>query len=253
MVRRSRSPYKKRIQVGVEILSEAFRSPGLTRDKLVAMVKRMYGRTRLSPLRGKAFPPDIYDKELATLYVIARYGLGLDHDYPEQFEKLFYREIAYEKAIESVMGGRYEEARRILEEQNPGRVIDSNTLARMLRVAFTKLVLGFMDQEEFHTLLKKTKEAFPEEERTVRSYARFYIAYRIAEKIYRGEIRDRISKELAKQGIAAQIGFPKTVPGDDYIWIIAREVFNIPEHILQKILKTGHGKNNTETQEHSQQ
>ena len=235
---RTRSPYKKRIQAAVEILGEALKNPGITRDKLIGLMKRIYGRHRLSPLRGKAFPPDIYDKELATLYVIGRYGLGIDMDYPEQFKSLFYREIAYEEAVEAILGRRYEEARRILEEQSPGRVIDSNTLARMLRVPFTKLVLGFISEDEFREILRRTREAFPEEERTVRSYARFYIAYRIAEKIYRGEIRNKLSKEIAKQALAAQIGFDKTVPGDDYIGIIAREVFNVPEHVLEKILYT---------------
>ena len=106
----------------------------------------------------------------------------------------------------------------------------------MLRIAFTKTILGFDTEESFIGILKRVREAFPEEERTVRNYVRYYIAFKTAEAIARGEIRNRVLKEAYKQALSARIGFEKAIPSDDYIKDIAVHVFNVPEHILSRIL-----------------
>ena len=233
---REKNPYKKRIRVIVDILGDVIRMKNIGREALVEIVKDYYGRYKIEPLRGKALPADIYDKELASLYVIGKYGLGLDIDYPELFNKLFDKEIMFEKAINCIVNNEYDEARKILEALSPEKKVDSNTVARMLRIAFTKTILGFQSEEDFINILKKTKEAFPEEERTVRNYVRYYIAFRTAEAIAKGEIKNRVMKEAFKQALSARISFEKAIPNDDYIKDIARNVFNINENILSKAL-----------------
>ncbi len=232
----ARDPFRKRIKVIIDILGDMVNRRDVTREQLVEIVKEVYAREKIQPIRGKAQPPDLYDKELASLYVVGKYGLGLDIDYPDFFNKLFYKEELFDKAVESILNGDYSSARSIVLELSPQHVIDSNTVARMLRIAFTKTILGFMDEKEFITLLQKTIEVFPEEERTIRNYVRFYVAHKIAEAIYRGIIRDRVTKEAYKQAFAAKIGFPKTLPSDEYISVIAREVYRIPKHVLEKVL-----------------
>ncbi len=233
-----RNPYRKRIQIAVNILGEVLkRGEQLTRKDVVEYLRKTYEKNKLVPLKGKATPPDIYDKEMASLYVVGKYGLGLDEEYPGLFSKIFYLEEIFEEVIEKIKAGEYESARNMLKGASPSGVIDSNTVARMLRTAFTKTVLGFIDENEFSEILKKTAEAIPEEERTVRNYTRFYIAYRIAEAIYRGEIRNKTYKEAFKRALALRLGFPQSTPSDEYVAVIAREVFNIPDHILEKLLK----------------
>ncbi len=233
---KERNPYRKRIQLAVDILGEVIGRQDIDRYKLIEIMKQKYSRTKTQPLRGKALPPDIYDKELTTLYVVGRYGLGLDIDYPEEFNRLFDKEILFDQAIAYVLDKEFEEARKILLELSPARVIDSNTLARMLRVAFTKTILGFMDENIFYKLLHMCMEAFPEEVRTVHNYVRFYIAFKLAEEIYGGGIRDRLTKEAYKQALAVKMGFSKILPNDKYVYTIASEVFNINRKILGKIL-----------------
>ncbi len=233
----NKNPYKKRIQVLVNLLGDIIKKQNsLSRKKVVEMLRRTYERNKLVPLKGKANPPDIYDKEMASLYVIGKYGLGIEDEYPELFQKIFYLEKRYEEVLEKIMAGEYEEARTLLKETSPSRVIDSNTVARMLRTAFTRLLLGFMDEEEFANILKKVIEAIPEEERTVKNYVRFFIAFKVAEAISRGEIRNKMYKEAFKRALAVRIGFPKTTPSDDYIAIIAREVFGVPDNVLKNVL-----------------
>jgi hypothetical protein len=232
-----RDPYRRKIQVLVNLLGEIVRrQETLTRKDVVELLRRTYDKAKIKPIKGKATPPDIYDKEMASLYVVGKYGLGIDEEYPELFNKIFYLEKGFEEAIEKILSGEYEDARLILKGASPTGVIDSNTVARMLRTAFTKLLLGFMSEEEFAEILKKTMEAIPEEERTVRNYVRFYIAFKVAEGIYRGEIRDRMVKEAYKRAIALRLGFPKTIPNDDYVAIIAKEAFSVSDKIIEKIL-----------------
>lgn len=233
---RRKSPYRKKIQVIINILGDIVKMDNIDRDKLVEIVKDYYNEHGIEPFRGRALPPDIYDKELASLYVVGKYGLGLDYDYPELFEKIFYKELRFDKAIEYIMDKRYEETRKILLDLSPQKQVDSNTIARMLRIIFTKTILGFEDEEKFFEVLRRVKEVFPEEERTVRNYARFYIAFKIAEGIARGDIRDRVSKEVFKQALSARLGIEKILPSDDYVREICINVFKTPSSILDRIL-----------------
>lgn len=232
-----KNPYRFRIKIIVDILNEITKlNKDITRKNIVDIVKRIYDKHGLKPFKGKSNPLDLYDKELASLYVIGKYGLGLDSEYPDLFNRVFYVEKTLEDCINLLVNNKYEESRELLKSISSANVVDSNTLARMLRIPFTKLVFGFITEEEFSNILKKTYEAFPEEARTVRNYVKFYIAFKIADMIYRGKIRDRSYKEAFKKALALKIGFPRVVPSDEYILTISREVFNIPEEVLHRVL-----------------
>ncbi|MET1160421.1 MAG: DUF2192 domain-containing protein [Thermoprotei archaeon] len=236
-----RNPYRKRITILVDLLNDIIHMGSLSRKEIAELLQKTYKKYKLAPIKGKATPPDLYDKEIASLYVIGKYGLGLDEEYPDLFSKIFYIEQEFEKALNYIMLGEYEEARKILKSLSPSNVVDSNTVARMLRIPLTKLLFGFMSEEEFAKILKTVLDAIPEEERTIRNYVRFYIAYKTAEEIYKGSIRNKQYKEAYKRALALRLGFPKTVPNDDYVAIIAKEVFHVPEHVLEKILSLKEG------------
>jgi hypothetical protein len=233
-----RNPYKKRIQIAVTILSDILRrGDEISREKAVEILQKQYRKYGITPLKGKATPTDIYDKELASLYIVGKYGLGLHEEYPGLFKKIFYLEETYEEIIDKILSGEYESARNMLKGTSASGVIDGNSVARLLRIPFTKLVMGFISEEEFSKILHKAMEAFPEEQRTVENYVRFYVGYKVAEAIYRGEARNRAYKEALKRSIALRLGFPTSTPSDEYIAAIAREVFGVPDRILGKVLK----------------
>jgi len=231
-----RNPYRRRIKILVEVLNTIIHEEDLSRKEVADILRRAYEKHKIKPLKGKATPPDLYDKELSSLYVIGRYGLGLDDEYPDLFNKLFYLEEGFERVIELLKKDKYEEARELLKPLSSSGVVDSNTIARMLRVPFTKLLFGFTDEEEFATILHRVGRAFPEEERTVKNYVKFYIAFKIAEEISKGLIRSKGFKEAMKKALALRLGFPRVMPSDEYIALIAREVFGVPSSVLGKIL-----------------
>jgi len=231
----TRRTQRARIDAAMEVLSLILQRGIADREEARHLLSEVYQRHAVQPIRGKAWPPDIWDKEMATLYVLAKYAFALDEENPELFRRLFSYEETLEEAARAVKTRSPEEARRLVLFLLGGNA-DDNTVARLLRVESTKVLLGFGDEENFIELLKKLVDAIPEQEKTVRKYARYYIATRLAQAIAAGLVRNRIMKEAYKQALAAKIGLEKTMPDDSYVWYIAATVFSVPKKRLEKIL-----------------
>lgn len=238
---KGRNPYRNKISVLVDVWTKIISYgdiAGITREEVRKMLYEAYKARKIAPFKGKATPEDLYDKELMSLYIVGKYGLGLDKQYPEIFDEIFYNERLYEKIIDiALTTNDIREARSIILNLLGGE-INSNTTARILRTLFTAIILGFREEEELIELMHRLVKMFPEQEQTIRKYTRFYIAFRVAEAISRGIVRNKVSKEAYKQSLALKIGFPKTIPDDNYIYSIAREVFRVPDKILRNILST---------------
>ena len=230
--------YRKRVTVAVDLIGEALEEEW-DRERLKKELSKRYEEEGISPLRGLALPIDILDKELSTLYVVSKYGLGIEDETSHLFEYEEKLERAAELLLEKGAESR-EEVRKLLGG------VDSNTLSRAFRVVFTAVVLGFRPEEELIRLLHRAKEAFPEEEKTVKKYSRFYIAFRVAEAIAKGEVNSKVDKEALKQSLALRLGLPKILPDDEYVYVIAKEVFGVDEEKLQRILKLKRGERRKE-------
>ena len=225
--------HRKRVELVTDLIAEALEE-GWDRERIKKEMYRRYNEQGISPFRGIALPPDILDKEMATFYVISKYGLGLDEDLGDVIE--FERKL--ERAAELILEKGEKARDEVLELLGP---VDSNVLSRIFRVVFTAVVLGFKPEDELIRLLHKALEAFPDMEKTIRKYARFYIAFRVAEAIAKGDVRNREEKEAMKQSLALRINLPKIIPDDNYIYTIAREVFKVPDEQLRRILKVKEG------------
>jgi len=233
-----RSPYKRKISLLVKLLGELVTSEeNVSREVVVEKLRKLYEKNNIEPFRGKAKPQDLYDKEMASLYIVGKYGLRLHEEFPELFNKIFYKEQLYEKIMNLFLREDVDNSTvRNLVLGLLGGEFDSNTLARVMRIALTGSILGFMEEDIVFKLLKRILEVFPEHEPTVRKYIRFYIAFKVAEKIAKRTIRDRITKELHKQALGFNAPIQKSIPDDEYIYSIAKEVFHVPEHILKNVL-----------------
>lgn len=240
----ARETQKQRIDAALDVLSTLLRENITDRRRAIRLLEETYRRKALQPLRGKAWPPDIWDKEMATLYTIARYALMLNEENPEFFHKLFNYEEALEEAAKAIVEHDVEEARKLATFLLGGDVSD-NTIARMLRVVATSVVLGFRDEDYMIKLLQRLPKVLPEAEKTVRKFTRFYIALRLAQAIAGRVVRSRIAKEAFKQALAARIGIEKVMPDDEYVMFIAANVFEVSQSKLRRILtvkQKGEGK-----------
>ncbi|MCE4617663.1 MAG: DUF2192 domain-containing protein [Desulfurococcales archaeon] len=222
--------------IWVKLLDRVDAELGFDRDDLIKLLEDTYNMEGLSPIKGKATPPDIFEKELISLYVVGRYGMQLYEDFPEIFDRLFYNEMKYDEAVSYLLSGDPQKARQLIEMMF-GEVT-MNLLAKIFRVMVVRELFGFNGEEKFATLISSTVKAFPEHEEGIKKYLRFYIAIKVADAISRGEIRDRITKEVWKQALALRLGYDKSViPDDAYIAHIAREVFKVPRRVLAKLLR----------------
>uniref|UniRef100_A0A7J3ZJI7 DUF2192 domain-containing protein n=1 Tax=Fervidicoccus fontis TaxID=683846 RepID=A0A7J3ZJI7_9CREN len=233
---REKSPYKEKVSIAVDIIAAIIEKNLRERKKAIEILKSKYESARISPFRGVALPEDIYDKEMATLYVVGKYGMGIDQDYPGLFNSVFDKEQKYERAVATLLeDGLSSSEKREGVTQLLGE-ITGNELARMFRLVFTKIVLGFGEESELVKTLRKAREVFPEFEREIKNYAKFYIGFKLAERICTGEIRDRVEKEAEKQALNLSFGLGRTMPDDDYVYNIARNVFRVPKSLALRVL-----------------
>ncbi len=233
--RAARETQRQRIEAAMEALSAILNKGVTERKEAVKILEETYKRHAVQPIRGKAWPPDIWDKEMATLFTLAKYAFMLDEENPDLFNKVFSYEETLEEAARIIREKPPEDARRLALFLLGGN-IDDNTVARLLRVESTKVTLGFEDEDKLIELLHKLPKVFPEHEKTVRKYTRYYIALRLAQAIAAGIVRSRITKEAFKQALAVKIGLEKTMPDDEYVEHIALTVFAVPKRRLSRIL-----------------
>ncbi len=237
--RRVGKAQRRRIEAAIEALSTIMTKRVKDRREAVKIVEEIYRKHAVQPIRGKAWPPDIWDKELATLYAVAKYALSLESEDEELFRRLFSVEETLEEVANVILSERSDEEKRKLVGFLLGGDLESNTIARVFRVVATQVILGFRDEVELEDLIRKVAQLFPELSSTARKYARYYIALRVAEAIAEGKIRSRIEKEALKQALAARIGLEKILPDDEYIDYIARNVFGVSSRRLKNILSLG--------------
>jgi hypothetical protein len=226
-----------RIIAAVNVWGELLRLKIASREDAINIIKNIYKDTNVEPIRGASSPPDIFDKEMITIYIIGKWGLGLDKEMLiEMLDSLFNKEVMLEKLYNSILQGnsRDEICREIKELCEK---LDEALIARELRFAFTLYYFGFTEYGNLVTLLRKIYMFFPEFQETVRRFTKFVIAYEVGSRISSGKIKNDIELNMTKNVIALDIGIPRALPSTSYIVEVSKHFFNLQENIL-KSLKT---------------
>ncbi len=234
---------RKRVKAYVNALAELVNSEKPTRELAIELIKKYLNEVNVEPFRGASKPADIYEKELISMYVIATKGLKMFEDYRDFLTKVFEPEVRYEevlRVLQSMNNNVREEVLKILPNFNEVDV------TKVLRLALTLYYLDFESFESTLKALKKLYIAFPEQEDTLRRFAKFIVSVKLAEEIRHGLIRNKVDKEIRKQLISLETGIPKTTPSDEYVRKIAEEVFEIDKEILDKIFKDSSESRTTE-------
>jgi len=225
---------RKRIKAYVDALSELIMSDRASRDLAVSLVKDALEKEGVEPFRGSSKPDDIYEKELISLYIIGSRGLGIRDEYRELFEKVFYKEVMYERIAQILLSSSSPaKAREIVLEIVPE--INETVITKVLRYALTLYYLDFESEEYVINVIHKICEVFPEYEDTARRFTKFFIAVKLADDVANGSIRNRVEKEIRKQLLSLKIGIEKSTPSDSYVAKVAKVVFNIPSETLKEI------------------
>lgn len=226
-----RALHAKRIDACLDLISKALRGELRSREDLVSELERIYGERGIEPIRGRT-KINIYDKELCTIYAVARYGLGLD---PSEYEDFYTRflsvELKAERATRRLLVGEGEEA--VAEEMG---VADENSVFRIARLEATAVLLGFKSDDQLPALLARIEEAFPHLAPKVHGFKRFFIAFSVAQAIAAGEVTTRFEKEALKHALCVKLNASKAAPSDDFIREIAVDVLGASERLVLNTL-----------------
>ncbi len=229
---------RKRVKAYVDALGELLMNNEPSRELAINLVKKALERENVEPLRGASKPDDIYEKELISLYIIGSRGLGIKDEYKDLFEKVFHKEIKYDRIVQVLLSSNSPaRARETILELLPE--ISEVDVAKILRYALTLYYLDFEKAELVIDVIRKLKDAFPEHEDTIRRFTKFFIAVKLADEISSGSIRNRVEKEIRKQLLSIKTGIEKSTPSDDYVVKVAKVVFNIPAKTLDNVFGSG--------------
>ncbi len=220
-----------RTEICIELWSLLLDGTIKSRDEARALLKQYYDERQLEPFRGKS-KIDLYDKELITLYIIGKYGLGIHEDARDVIRRIFPLERKCERAY-----------RMILEGRNPREVmleifgtLDSSLLFRVLRFAVTLTLLGFEKESNLVKVLHAVANSFPEYSSRFPLFARFYVALKLSEAIALGKVRNNLEKEALKHAICMKLGFSKCAPSDSMVYDVAKNVYKVREGTLMRVL-----------------
>ncbi len=229
---------RKRLKILVDVWGKILEeSESITREKVIEYLKKEYEENGIEPFRGAAKPPDIYEKDMISLYLVGIYGLGLKEELNQRIIDIFKPEETYDKA--SIL---------LIESKDPpeslrskivsmlGKEPDSALLSKIFRVEILKHYYGFKEANEMPKLLRSMLNVFPEEIDTVKRLGKFYIAYMISIAISKGEINDWATKEAMKQAFSIELGDLKAIPDDEYILKITKVIYGRENRGLEKIL-----------------
>ncbi len=203
----------------------------LSRDSLIAYLQKVYMERGIRPFRGFR-AENLYEKELTSLYVVGKDGLGLFEDNKPVFDKLLYNEELFDDIYQMISDNQPYEA--FMKASS-----NTDVIARALRVGFTRSIFSFSDFEElFESLRNLDATGLDPLKHTAMSFSRFVTAFLLAEGIAEKRLRNRISVEAEKKAISIRIGIKYPAPKYEYIQLIAKEVFGISEKVLKRIFES---------------
>lgn len=232
--------YKDRVSAAVEIWDRVLRGEFASRGELVDYLAKLYASRGIEPFRGLS-KIDIYDKELATVYVVGVYGMGLvtRGDVDKSYRALFKTELVADSAYDMVKS--YSDDNKLAlrnlieEEQSLGMTLEERVF-RVYRLVYTGAVLGLMPEEDITKTYRVFYEVFEPLRQRLINYVKFYIATKIAEGIALGMFRNQNEVRIEKYAYCVRLGLEKCAPTNRLIHEIAASVYKVPNSVLNRLV-----------------
>ncbi|MEM4373234.1 MAG: DUF2192 domain-containing protein, partial [Metallosphaera sp.] len=123
--------YRERIKVLTDLWGNILDNwENMDRNSLLSLVQEVYEKNNIRPFRGFK-STNLYEKELISIFVVGKDGLGLYDDYRPVFDKLLPLEEKFYEVSRAIMEKGAEEAYALAGN-------DKDVLARALRLIFTE-------------------------------------------------------------------------------------------------------------------
>jgi len=237
----ARQLHKDRIEAALVLLERVLNGLVTSRSALVAELQEVYREKGVEPLRGLS-KEGIYDKEIATVYLVGIYGAGVLA--AGDYDDIFYIENRAVEAVEiirnvgEVLPAELKEALERKTEEVKGKSAEDRVF-RVLRLVFTGAVLGYYPEILLTKALKIYETAYPQLSERLVNYAAFYSAYKIAEDIALGRIRSAENLKIMKYTYCLRMGFQKCKPSDRLIAEVAHHIYKVDKSLLSKLFAKG--------------
>lgn len=233
--------HRDRIEAALALLERVLSGAVTSRSALVAELQQLYQKKGLEPFRGVS-REGIYDKEIATVYLVGIYGAGVIA--PGDYDDIFYIENKAAEVVEvvrSVTEVLTPELRGVLERkvsEIKGRSTEDRVF-RVLRLVFTGAVLGYFPEMFLVKSIRTFESVYPSLAERLLNYAAFYSAYKIAEDIALGRIRSPEELKIQKYTYCLKMGFQKCKPSDKLIAEVAAHIYKVNKSTLTRLLARG--------------
>ncbi len=236
----TRQLYRERIQVAVDLWDRILRGQITNRAQLEEQLYAEYKKRGIEPFRGFS-KVRIYDKEIATVFVVGKYGLGLGDDIIESTKHIFTVEYRCDKAylllkkhsfqIDDVLR---DEIRTLINVPDLGLGLEDRVF-RFMRYVFTGTLLTFFPEEEFVHTYRSLQEIFPELRDILIRYVKFYVAFKIAEGIVLGQITNPTERKIYKYAYCVKLNVQKCAPSDKLIREVTIRVYKAPKRVVDRL------------------
>ncbi|MEM1526184.1 MAG: DUF2192 domain-containing protein [Ignisphaera sp.] len=230
---------RKRVIALVNAWSRIVKENITSREQVKEVLQRCYEELDVEPIRGSSSSPDLYDKDIVSLYIVGKWGLGIDKDLSREiFKNIFNLEIVIEKIVDKIQkSSSYEELCK--EDSKLCESLDDKLVARILRYMFTLYYFGFIDRTIFAQFMRKAYLVLKPMEDTIKRFAKFVIAYEVGKKMVENEIKSKIELNMEKNAVALDLGIPNALPSIGYILEVTKHFFEIPQNLTNS-LKSEH-------------
>ncbi|WP_238375076.1 DUF2192 domain-containing protein [Vulcanisaeta thermophila] len=236
--------YRDRIEVAIEIWDKILKGEVTDRNHLRNLLKDRYRRTRIKPLMG-FYKSGIYDKEIATVFVVGKYGLGIVGDETTKtLSNLFSVEIKCNKTYQLLKNKNYQPDTESIKQINeiinedwgPKLKTTKDKALRILRYVFTGVILRFIPEEDLVNTYKALGSIYTNLTTTLKGYIKFYVAFKVAEDIALHRIRKPEEEKIMKYVYCLRLGLTKCIPTDAQIRAIATHVLKTPQNLVNTVI-----------------
>jgi Uncharacterized protein conserved in archaea len=233
--------HKDRIEAALTLLERVLTGAVTSRSALVAELQALYREKGIEPFRGLS-REGVYDKEIATVYLVGVYGAAVLS--PGEYDNIFYIEnkameaIEIIKSVTEVVSPDVKEMLMKKTEEIKGKSTEEKVF-RVLRVVFTGAILGYYPEILMVKSIKTYEMVYPNLSERLVNYAAFYSAYKIAEEIALGKIRNSDDLKIQKYTYCLKLGFQKCKPSDKLIAEVAGSIYKVNKTLLAKLFAKG--------------
>jgi len=216
-----------------DIIAEIESTAKLSRERAVEILKKSLSEVGVEPFRGIKFSDEVYEKELISLYIVAKEILRLPISIERALGEVFQAERLLDGVVIVLLGERSPEKVREALAQAFG-TIDEIILSKVVRYIATGFYLDVLDEKAAVRAVGNLVKALPEFKEEFKRIAKFFQAVVIGSKVVSGEVRSRVEMDVARKALAISLGLSGGAPSVEYIADVVKIVYGRSIQIAER-------------------